>query len=110
VYSINSHTIVIGASIGIAIIDHRSGGNAADIMRYADMALYRAKNEGRNGACIYDSVMDADLSKRKLASRICARRSTKASSMCCTNRSSTPAANASSGSRRWRAGRTRPAA
>src|SRR4029079_5500177 len=28
-YSINSHTIVIGASIGIAIIDHRSGGNAA---------------------------------------------------------------------------------
>jgi len=35
-------------------------------MRYADMALYRAKNEGRNRACIYDSVMDADLSQRKL--------------------------------------------
>ena len=35
-------------------------------MRHADMALYRAKNEGRNRACIYDSAMDADLVKRKL--------------------------------------------
>src|SRR6188508_2407907 len=35
-------------------------------MRYADMALYRAKNEGRNRACIYDAVMDADLSQRKI--------------------------------------------
>jgi diguanylate cyclase (GGDEF)-like protein len=65
-YSIDSHTIVIGASIGIAVIDHRSQGGGADVMRYADMALYRAKNEGRNRACIYDAVMDADLSQRKL--------------------------------------------
>jgi diguanylate cyclase (GGDEF)-like protein len=64
-YSIGGHTIVIGASIGIAVIDRRARG-AADIMRYADMALYRAKNEGRNRACIYDAVMDADLSNRKL--------------------------------------------
>ncbi len=63
-YAINGHTIVIGASIGIALIDQRAGG-AADIMRYADMALYRAKNEGRNRACIYDSAMDADLVQRK---------------------------------------------
>ena len=65
-YSISGHNIVIGASIGIAIIDRRSDGAAADIMRYADMALYRAKNEGRNRACIYDAAMDADLSNRKL--------------------------------------------
>jgi diguanylate cyclase len=64
-YSISGHTIVIGASIGIAVIDARAGGSA-DIMRYADMALYRAKNEGRNRACIYDAVMEADLSQRKL--------------------------------------------
>jgi diguanylate cyclase len=63
-YSVNGHSIVIGASVGIAIIDGRTSG-AADIMRYADIALYRAKNEGRNRACIYDAVMDADLSHRK---------------------------------------------
>jgi diguanylate cyclase (GGDEF)-like protein len=64
-YSINSHNIIIGASIGIAVIDARAR-DAADILRYADMALYRAKNEGRNRACIYDAAMDADLSNRKL--------------------------------------------
>jgi diguanylate cyclase (GGDEF)-like protein len=64
-YSVSGHNIVIGASIGIAAIDKNCGG-AADIMRYADMALYRAKNEGRNRACIYDAEMDAALSNRKL--------------------------------------------
>jgi diguanylate cyclase len=64
-YSISGHNIIIGASIGIAVIDRRAR-DAADILRYADMALYRAKNEGRNRACIYDAAMDADLSNRKL--------------------------------------------
>ena len=64
-YLINGHNIIIGASIGIAVIDRRSR-DSADILRYADMALYRAKNEGRNRACIYDAAMDADLSNRKL--------------------------------------------
>ncbi len=65
-YSIDGRTIVIGASIGIAVIDGRGEAGSADILRYADMALYRAKSEGRNRACIYDAVMDADLSQRKL--------------------------------------------
>jgi diguanylate cyclase len=64
-YSIHGHNIIIGASIGIAVIDRRAR-DAADILRYADMALYRAKNEGRNRACVYDAAMDADLSNRKL--------------------------------------------
>jgi diguanylate cyclase (GGDEF)-like protein len=64
-YSISGQNIIIGASIGIAVID-KNCGTATDIMRYADMALYRAKNEGRNRSCIYDAVMDADLSTRKL--------------------------------------------
>ena len=64
-YSIGGQNISIGASIGIAVIGKDCGGSA-DILRYSDMALYRAKNEGRNRACIYDAAMDADLSNRKL--------------------------------------------
>jgi diguanylate cyclase (GGDEF)-like protein len=64
-YAIANQTIVIGASIGIAVINEHTDA-AADVMRHADLALYRAKNEGRNRACIYDSAMDADLVKRKL--------------------------------------------
>jgi diguanylate cyclase (GGDEF)-like protein len=63
-YSISGHTLLIGASVGIAVID-RGTGDAADIMRRADVALYRAKNEGRSRACIYDADMDADLRERK---------------------------------------------
>jgi predicted signal transduction protein with EAL and GGDEF domain len=64
-FSISGHGINIGASIGIAVIDTCTQ-DARDILRYADMALYRAKNEGRNRACIHDAAMDADLSNRKL--------------------------------------------
>ena len=64
-YVVSGHGINIGASIGIAVIDSCTQ-DAGDILRYADMALYRAKNEGRNRACIYDAAMDADLSNRKL--------------------------------------------
>jgi diguanylate cyclase (GGDEF)-like protein len=64
-FIVSGHGINIGASIGIAVIDSCIQ-DAGDILRYADMALYRAKNEGRNRACIYDAAMDADLSNRKL--------------------------------------------
>jgi diguanylate cyclase (GGDEF)-like protein len=63
-YSIRNQSIVIGASIGIVVINDSVGG-APDVMRHADMALYRAKNEGRNRACVYDSAMDEELVKRK---------------------------------------------
>jgi diguanylate cyclase (GGDEF)-like protein len=63
-YAVSGHTLVIGATIGIVAIDERSR-DVADIMRFADMALYRAKNAGRNRACVYDKAMSADLTQRK---------------------------------------------
>ncbi|HWF94658.1 MAG TPA: EAL domain-containing protein [Xanthobacteraceae bacterium] len=64
-YSIADQTIVIGASIGVAVINQHVGA-VSDVMRHADMALYRAKNEGRNRACIYDTAMDDNILKRKV--------------------------------------------
>jgi diguanylate cyclase (GGDEF)-like protein len=63
-FFIGNQSIAIGASIGIVVINQYVGG-APDVMRHVDMALYRAKNEGRNRACIYDSAMDEELVKRK---------------------------------------------
>ncbi|MBI3434401.1 MAG: bifunctional diguanylate cyclase/phosphodiesterase, partial [Proteobacteria bacterium] len=63
-YRINGQDIVIGASVGIATINNNTV-TAADTKRHADLALYRAKNEGRNRAYIYDTDMDADLFQRK---------------------------------------------
>ena len=63
-YSVSGHTLLIGASVGLAVIDNRTS-DAADVMRRSDVALYRAKNEGRSRACIYDADMDADLRERK---------------------------------------------
>src|SRR5262249_31506339 len=64
-HGIGGQPHVAGASPRLAIV-HQHVSGAADIMRHADMALYRAKNEGRNRACIYDTAMDSDLLKRKL--------------------------------------------
>ncbi|HLH93579.1 MAG TPA: EAL domain-containing protein [Xanthobacteraceae bacterium] len=64
-YLIADQTIVIGASIGVAVISQHVGA-VADVMRHADMALYRAKNEGRNRTCVYDTAMDDNILKRKL--------------------------------------------
>ncbi|MGH7248466.1 MAG: diguanylate cyclase domain-containing protein, partial [Pseudomonadota bacterium] len=62
-YSISGHNIIIGVSIGIAVIDRRAR-NAADILRYADMALYRAKNEGRGTHHFFQPEMDAQMQAR----------------------------------------------
>ncbi len=67
-YVVAGQTLVIGASIGIVVRDRDSCESAA-ILRFADIARYRAKNEGRNRACVYDAAMNADLTQRKQLER-----------------------------------------
>ena len=46
-YEIEGHEIVIGISIGIALAPD-DGTDATQLLKNADLALYRAKSEGRN--------------------------------------------------------------
>jgi diguanylate cyclase (GGDEF)-like protein/PAS domain S-box-containing protein len=56
-YEVHGHEFVVSASIGIAIAP--GDGDAADmLLRNADMALYRAKAEGRGSAHFFEPEMD----------------------------------------------------
>jgi diguanylate cyclase (GGDEF)-like protein len=47
-------SITVSASIGIAVGE---GVSAADLLRNADIAMYRAKWDGRNGFAVFESAM-----------------------------------------------------
>lgn len=55
-YLIQSHLITIGVSIGIATSDYEKV-TAVDLLRVADLALYSAKDAGRNGYRFFASEM-----------------------------------------------------
>jgi diguanylate cyclase (GGDEF)-like protein/PAS domain S-box-containing protein len=57
--------IGIHVSVGIAIAPCES---AAEVMHRADLALYRTKNEGRNGFRFYEAEMDAKVEARRALS------------------------------------------
>ncbi|WP_035968987.1 EAL domain-containing protein [Bradyrhizobium sp. WSM1417] len=57
------HRVEIGTSIGIAIApDH--GTDQEQLLKKADLALYRSKSSGRNCFTIYDKAMSAELEAR----------------------------------------------
>ncbi len=58
-YGVDGHRIVIGISLGIALApDH--GIDADQLLKNADLALYRAKSEGRNCYRFFERAMDDD--------------------------------------------------
>ena len=62
-YDIAGHRLVVGTSIGIALAP-RDGDNADQLLKNADLALYRAKAEGRNRSRLFDPQMEADVKSR----------------------------------------------
>ena len=56
---INGNKLTIGTSIGIALAP-ADGIEPGELMKKADLALYRAKSEGRNGHRFFDPQMTAD--------------------------------------------------
>lgn len=63
-FDIEGHVISIGASIGVAIAPE-DGTDAPTLLRNADIALYRSKNEGRNTYRFFETGMDARLRARR---------------------------------------------
>jgi diguanylate cyclase (GGDEF)-like protein len=56
-FDIDGRVIVVGTSIGIAAIDGTIP-SAEEALRRADVAMYQAKQQGRNRAFVYDASID----------------------------------------------------
>ncbi|HXM31860.1 MAG TPA: EAL domain-containing protein, partial [Xanthobacteraceae bacterium] len=63
-YDIEGHNVVIGASIGIAITPHEAI-SADHLLKNADMALYRAKSDGRGTWRFFEPDMAAQAQARR---------------------------------------------
>jgi diguanylate cyclase (GGDEF)-like protein/PAS domain S-box-containing protein len=64
-YEIQNHTIVIGTSIGIAVVG-QDGDTPEQLLKNADLALYRAKTDGRGTFRFFEAEMDAKAQARRL--------------------------------------------
>ncbi|MBV9628239.1 MAG: EAL domain-containing protein [Xanthobacteraceae bacterium] len=62
-YEVEGHPILIGASIGIVLAPN-DGLEVEQLLKNADLALYRAKAEGRNGFRLFEPAMDAEARSR----------------------------------------------
>jgi diguanylate cyclase (GGDEF)-like protein/PAS domain S-box-containing protein len=63
-YEIDSNEVVIGASIGIAL-SPGDGDTSEELMRNADLALYRAKEDGGGVHRFFEREMDRQAQKRR---------------------------------------------
>jgi diguanylate cyclase (GGDEF)-like protein len=64
-YEIDNHLVEIGASIGIAMTSP-AGISADTLLKNADMALYRAKADGRGTFCFFRDEMAQTVEARRI--------------------------------------------
>jgi len=63
-YEIEGQQLNIGVSIGLAIAP-TDGKNADQLLKNADLAMYRAKADGRGSYCFFEAEMDARIQARR---------------------------------------------
>src|ERR1700704_5152056 len=63
-YKIDNHLVEIGASVGIAMTS--PGVSADTLLKNADMALYRAKADGRGTFCFFRDEMAQTVESRRI--------------------------------------------
>ena len=63
-FDIDGQAFSVGVSIGIALSDG-TVATSETLLKCADLALQRAKHEGRGGFCFFEAGMDAELQARR---------------------------------------------
>jgi len=64
-FVVDGHVLNIGTSIGIALFP-QDGEDPAALMRNADLALYRAKSDGRGAYRFFEEEMDTRMQRRRM--------------------------------------------
>ena len=59
-YELDGKKIFSGASLGITVFPH-DNGSSDDLLRNADIAMYRAKESGRGGYKLFDNKMNTEV-------------------------------------------------
>ncbi|MCO6440997.1 MAG: EAL domain-containing protein [Nitrococcus mobilis] len=62
-FFIAGHELFVTASAGFAVYDC-VGDEAGDLLRKAEIAMYRAKSQGRNNFCFYSTAFEGGVSER----------------------------------------------
>ena len=63
-YDVENHKLYIGASVGSAV-GPRDGNTVEALMRNADLALYRAKDDGGGEHHVYEATLHAEAEERR---------------------------------------------
>ncbi|WP_425999103.1 putative bifunctional diguanylate cyclase/phosphodiesterase [Caulobacter sp. DWR1-3-2b1] len=63
-FDLQGHQVMIGASVGVAVAPS-DGDDADELLKKADMALYRAKADGRGAFHFFERAMDEQLQARR---------------------------------------------
>jgi len=63
-YEIEGHRVIIGISVGVALAPEH-GMEADQLLKHVDLALYRAKSDGRNSYRFFEQSMDAEVRLRR---------------------------------------------
>ena len=63
-FDLQGHQVVIGASVGVSLAP-TDGDEADELLKKADMALYRAKADGRGAYHFFERAMDEQLQARR---------------------------------------------
>jgi len=58
-FEVDGHLIHCSGSIGIAI-NSKQGNEVDELVKFADIAMYRAKKKGKNVACLFEDNMESD--------------------------------------------------